>query len=309
MSLSINVINHNLTTVKKLSDGTIVWSNPAVDCCITSKGDVIRDGNTLKPYKESNKLYSVNITSGGVRAPRIASFSALYSRMVAGIKLSTRTIMLRDSSKGYVDGNVDVVSVHYNRKLKDVVKTRDEKLSKLTENGIKKSLSSLPSLEVCSEKEPTAKKYYVVHPAVNKHITEDGAVFPTRELAEWHQEKVSKGKGNAQVVLDFNGGYVLAEQIYLQEVVYNAGKPYQNFVDVMQNNSGTISQVSEEKAVFERMKQMVSLSKFGLEDIYDLECSVEQAEKINTVLLQYSEYEAPFIKAVDHIKYLVGKAK
>lgn len=98
------------------------------------------------------------------------------------------------------------------------------------------------------EEEP--KRYYQVVTDSTTYTTEDGAKFPTKELADWHQDKVSKGKGNAQIVRDFNGGWQLAEEIFLQEVHYNAGKPYENFIDVMQNNLGIV--VQEPTAIFTR---------------------------------------------------------
>ena len=150
------------------------------------------------------------------------------------------------------------------------------------------------------------KQFYTLYEAKNEHTTEDGAVFPTKELAEWHQTKVTKGKGNAQVVLDYNGGYVLAEQIYLQEVVYNKVKPYTNFIDVLNNNQGIVSVVQDEHCKFDKLDNEhglspVQLKLFGLDKVINLPCTKLQAEKINTSLNKYSE---AFSKLEDEHKTL-----
>lgn len=89
---------------------------------------------------------------------------------------------------------------------------------------------------------------------VMEYITEDYATFPTMELAQWHQDTVYEAKNYAQIVLDHNGGYVLAEKIYREKVVYNKEKPYANFRDVMDNNQGIVSRKSKELVKFKDFK-------------------------------------------------------
>lgn len=155
------------------------------------------------------------------------------------------------------------------------------------------SFDSLLSLEHDGvEEEP--KRYYQVVTDSTTYITEDGAKFPTKELADWHQDKVSKGKGNAQIVRDFNGGWQLAEEIFLQEVHYNAGKTYENFIDVMKNNSGIV--VQEPVAMFtpERLVDALrsDIRVAGL-SLFGRKFTINQAEKINQLLLKYvSEKDA-----------------
>lgn len=138
------------------------------------------------------------------------------------------------------------------------------------------------------------KRYYQVFTDSTTYITEDGAKFPTKELADWHQDKVSKGKGNAQIVRDFNGGWQLAEEIFLQEVHYNAGKPYENFIDVMNNNVGIL--VQEPVAMFTPESLVDALRSdirvAGL-SLFGRKFAISQAENINQLLLKYvSERDA-----------------
>lgn len=138
------------------------------------------------------------------------------------------------------------------------------------------------------------KRYYQVVTDSTTYITEDGAKFPNKQLADWHQDKVSKGKGNAQIVRDFNGGWQLAEEIFLQEVHYNTGKPYENFIDVMQNNSGIV--VQEPVAMFtpeslvEALRNDIRVAGLCL---FGRKFTTSQAENINQLLLKYvSERDA-----------------
>lgn len=142
--------------------------------------------------------------------------------------------------------------------------------------------------------EEELKRYYQVVTDSITYITEDGAKFPTKELADWHQDKVSKGKGNAQIVRDFNGGWQLAEEIFLQEVHYNAGKPYENFIDVMNNNVGILVQ---EPVVMFTPESLGSLLRSDIRvaglSLFGRKFAISQAENINQLLLKYvSERDA-----------------
>ena len=390
--MSLDLINHKLTTSTTDENGVITWSNPAVDVKINSKGQVFKYGEIYKGNTNSSRngvcYYSINYQCNPKKQATIP-FSSLYSRMVLGVKLGTKTIKLKDKSKGYLISNTDVVKVICNRKtgktvdyinnsvLPKELKTKESTtlvntqqglidtqeggkvvldLSKLSKeyathyNNVNNQLYlnrgncwfyySEASAEWCKsgnkeawilettqpigkkaepkqttltvntpkiEMKPNSnKQYYTLYEAKNEHTTEDGAVFPTKELAEWHQTKVTKGKGNAQVVLDYNGGYVLAEQIYLQEVVYNKAKPYTNFIDVLNNNQGIVSVVQEEHCKFDKPDNEhglspVQLNLFGLDKVINLPCTKLQAEKINTSLNKYSE---AFSKLEDEHKTL-----
>ena len=389
--MSLDLINHKLTTSTTDEYGVITWSNPAVDVQINSKGQVFKYGEIYKGNTNSSRngvYYYINYQCNPKKQATIP-FSSLYSRMVLGVKLGTKTIKLKDKSKGYLISNTDVVKVICNRKtgktvdyinnsvLPKELKTKESTtlvssqqvlienqeddtavldLSTLSKedathyNAVNSQLYlnrgncwfyySEASAEWCKSgnkeawiletTQPIGKKaepkqttltvntpkiemklnsnkqYYTLYEAKNEHTTEDGAVFPTKELAEWHQTKVTKGKGNAQVVLDYNGGYVLAEQIYLQEVVYNKAKPYTNFIDVLNNNQGIVSVVQEEHCKFDKLDNehglsTVQLNLFGLDKAINLSCTKVQAEKINTSLNKYSE---AFSKLEDEHKTL-----
>ena len=302
--MSYNFIKAEQTTATKTTAGVIIWSNPNVDVQITSEGKVLKDGALLQPKDARYKPYSIYIKSGEKWRAYSAGFNSLYSRMVLGVKLGTKTIKLKDSTKGYLEGNIEVVKTYYNVSTKEV----DTKVDNSLSNVVPKAQGT-PKKDLLDEQTKTQaeqKLFYTLYEAKNEHTTEDGAVFPTKELAEWHQTNVTKGKGNAQVVLDYNGGYVLAEQIYLQEVVYNKAKPYTNFIDVLNNNQGVVSVVQEEHCKFDKLDNEhglspVQLNLFGLDKVINLPCTKLQAEKINTSLNKYSE---AFSKLEDEHKTL-----
>ena len=238
--VSVDAINVNKTKNSYRDDGVVLWTNEATNVVLTSEGDVLNEN--LKKIKPTDSgCYCVKITDGISTGVASISFNTLFSRMVLGEKLGTRTIMLKDKTKGYVEGNIEFVNSakvkRFRTETKEVTKA-DELL----------------------KQHDTGDTMYTVKVGDTKYITEDFAEFPTRELAEWHQDKVTKGKSNAQIVLDYNGGYTLAYEIYRQEVQYNAEKPFENFVDVMRNDTG-ITTKSEQYAIFERVYDNVS---FGL---------------------------------------------
>lgn len=295
--MSYNFIKAEQTTATKTTAGIIIWSNPNVDVQITSEGKVLKDGELLQPKDARYKPYPIHIKSGEKWRAYSAGFNSLYSRMVLGVKLGTKTLKLKDSTKGYLEGNIEVVTLHYNARTKGV----DTKVHKELSN-IKPKAQETPMKDLLDEQINTQaeqKLFYTLYEAKNEHTTEDGAVFPTKELAEWHQTNVSKGKGNAQVVLDYNGGFVLAEQIYLQEVVYNKAKPYTNFIDVLKNNQGVVSVVQDEHCKFDKLDNehgfrseicFMTLCKQLPEQV-----SKHQAQKIQGALERYSDS----VKALD----------
>lgn len=276
--MSLDFINKSETVVEVVKDGVKVWSNPNISVSIDSLGRVFDDGGKLLNKNKSN-TYSVRINTGNKTIGWTASYTSLFSRIVLGIKLSNRTLRLKDESKGWVEGNVDAVSIHGMGANGGVSETKIDinTLEKVdSENVISDNIDE--SKDVNDIASPIV--YYKVIDAKEEYVTEDGGVFPTKELAEWHQEKVSKGKGNAQVVLDFNGGWILAEQIYLQEVIYRCPKPYNNFKDVMDNVSGILNKSEKERCVFSNIDVGV-LWTHGLSHLEGLECSKEEAENIN----------------------------
>ena len=286
--MSLDAIDHKLTTSTTSENGITWWTNPAIDVKINSKGKVI----SLKTGKEkprTNIGHCFRVINGKISKSTQASFESLFCRVVLGKKLQGSLFYKLDDTQDYSEENYQIVC---------------NTGAKVSKGDILKVISGKEVVELKTNN--LGKQFYTLYEAKNEHTTEDGAVFPTKELAEWHQTKVTKGKGNAQVVLDYNGGFVLAEQIYLQEVVYNKAKPYTNFIDVLNNNQGIVSVVQEEHCVFDKLDNEhglspVQLNLFGLDKVINLPCTKLQAEKINTSLNKYSE---AFSKLEDEHKTL-----
>ena len=285
--MSLDFINKSETVVEVVKDGVKVWSNPNISVSIDSLGRVFDENGKVLAKNKSN-TYSVRINTGSKNIGWTASYTSLFSRIVLGIKLSNRTLRLKDESKGWVEGNVDAVSIHGVGASGKVAETKID-INTLEKVYSEKIISD--NVDASKATVNTSVVYYKVIDAKEEYLTEDGGVFPTKELAEWHQEKVSKGKGNAQVVLDYNGGWVLAEQIYLQEVVYRCPKPYKNFKDVMDNVSGILNKSQKERCVFSNIDVGV-LWTHGLSHLEGLECSKVEAETINAKLEDFiSKYK------------------
>ena len=285
--MSLDFINKSETVVEVVKDGVKVWSNPNISVSIDSLGRVFdEDGKLMNKHKSNT--YSVRINTGSKNIGWTASYTSLFSRIVLGIKLSNRTLRLKDESKGWVEGNVDAVSIHGVGASGKVAETKID-INTLEKVYSEKIISD--NVDATKDTDNTSAVYYKVIDAKEEYLTEDGGVFPTKELAEWHQEKVYKGKGNAQVVLDYNGGWVLAEQIYLQEVVYRCPKPYKNFKDVMDNVSGVLNKSQKERCVFSNVDVGI-LWTHGLSHLEGLECSKVKAETINAKLEDFiSKYK------------------
>lgn len=292
--MSLDLINHKLTTSTTDSKGVTTWSNPCVKDTINSKGEVFSKFGKKKAKGVSGH-YSITLL--GVKGGIPVSFNSMFSRMVLGIKLHGSTLKKKSDAVGYLPENMKIVPLtkinsECNQKVGQHAKVHQEHLK-----VAQKQLSlETPEIEM---KPNSNKQYYTLYEAKNEHTTEDGAVFPTKELAEWHQTKVTKGKGNAQVVLDYNGGYVLAEQIYLQEVVYNKAKPYTNFIDVLNNNQGIVSVVQDEHCKFDKLVNehgfRSEICFMTLRKQLPEQVSKHQAQKIQGALERYSDN----VKALD----------
>ena len=351
--MSLDLINHKLTTSTTDENGIITWSNPAVLVKINSKGEVYDNaGNKLKPHNGIRKRYYIDMSNNGVCFKHPVTYKSLFSRIVLGVKLGgANTFILKDTTKGFVKDNVEIVSTGTLR-CKGVMRNNLSKYNKavsLHKDGLTtKEMSNVVGVTTHTvrkwiedskeqskqEKQPmqlvlddikhtnvtddikeactysSDKQFYTVYEAKNEHTTEDGAVFPTKELAQWHQEKVSKGKGNAQVVLDYNGGFVLAEQIYFQEVIYNKEKPYTNFVDVLNNNQGVVSNVQEEHCKFDKIdgEGFEMLTDFKMGGVYNLTTSRFKAVKIQEALELYAKTYKEFNDSASHLGKLIKES-
>ena len=308
--MSLDLINHKLTTSTTDSKGVTTWSNPAVNVNINSTGKVFKDGKLHKGYFDHKNMqvrYYITLSDDICAAHNLVSFNSLFSRMVLGVKLGGKTICLKDNKVGYTKDNVSFVGCRLGQKLS--LNIRPQTKSKAKQKTLQTTQEKATPMDTTIQ-DKEAKQYYTLYEAKNEHTTEDGAVFPTKELAEWHQTKVTKGKGNAQVVLDYNGGYVLAEQIYLQEVVYNKAKPYTNFIDVLNNNQGIVSVVQEEHCKFDKIEGegFKMLGAFKMGGVYNLITSKFKAVKIQEALEQYSKSYLAFNESANHLDKLIKES-
>lgn len=331
--MSLNLINHKLTTSTTDENGVIWWENPALDVKINSNGAVYLNNVVVKTMTKRNQ-YSCYVRGNGKKKQLCSSFNSLFARIVLGRPLGGKTITLKDKSKGYVVGNTEIISSN-NRSANIGARTTQPELNTVTavkQAQQKKSSLELPSLPPHAKlvdlvgsagsldvelkpqtKEQTMEQYYTLYEAKNEHTTEDGAVFPTKELAEWHQTNVSKGKGNAQVVLDYNGGFVLAEQIYFQEVVYNKAKPYLHFTDVLNNNKGVVSNVQEEHCKFDKLDNehgfRSEICFMTLRKQLPEQVSKHQAQKIQGALERYSDSVKVLDESIVGLEALLKQVK
>lgn len=312
--MSLDLINHKLTTSTTNKNGVITWSNPAVNVQINSKGQVFKYGELYEGFSKVDERvikYSLTTLSEGRPFYAHTSFNSIFSRMVLGVKLGAKTLRLKDTKLGYTKDNVSFVSCSQGAKRGTPVK--QQTMNKAQEKVTRVKTPTQEDVATPMDtpiQDNEVKQYYTVYEAKNEHTTEDGAVFPTKELAEWHQTKVSKGKGNAQVVLDYNGGWVLAEQIYLQEVVYNKSKPYTNFKDVLDNNNGIVSVVQEEHCVFDKIdgEGFKMLTNFKMGAVYNLITSKFKAVKIQEALEQYSNSYIAFNESANCLDKLIKES-
>ena len=284
--MSLDCINKSETTVKMI-DGVKIWSNPSVSVTIDSLGRVFnKDGSLAK--KHTNKTHPMRVKFGSKTIRWTASYTSLFARMVLGVKLANKTLRLKDKSKGWDSDNVEFVKTHGESQKKDFVVVKNIDIDNL------KRVVEHDSATIENHK----NIHYTVTKGLSSWVTEDGAVFPTEELAKWHQNRVSKGKGNAQVVLDYNGGYILAEQIYFQEVVYNKKKPYVNFSDVMSNNNGVVSDTKDDEYKFTTRNipsDLIYRTTLSFERLNNFVCGDKEYatklnNKINSVVLVYKSF-------------------
>lgn len=308
--MSLDLINHKETTSTVDANGITWWENPSLSIKISSDGKVFSKKKKKLVNTDSVNKYAIVLKKKSGYYYNSYSFASIYSRVVLGLRLGLDTIVLKDESKGYCKENVKVVSSASKAANSKKIELNLDKNAnvKITQEKIK-DMRTKDKFNKCEGfNTPSTEQYYTHLQAKEEYITEDGGVFPSAQLAEWHQEKVSKGKGNAQVVLDFNGGWVLAEQIFLQEVVYRCDKPYEHFKNVMESKKGIISNVQKEEFVFDKVKGF-SLPLHGLQHLEGLKCSKHQAEKINEKLYDFIDKYKSYVDSWDVLSKLVSPFK
>lgn len=230
---NVEFINH---------DGDMVYTIEGVDDLYISAQGYILDKGVRKYPKLSNDTIYIGARKR-FNALNI-SFKSLITLLNGKIPKGGLVLGVKDPSIGYAPHNLQLM----NKFNKDV-----EEFSILEDVGTQPEQNveanhQLPLVE--SETLLNAEDLYTVKDTSMEYVTEDGAVFPTKEIADWHQENVSEAKGLAQVVLDYNGGYQLAEKVYQEKVKYNKARPYEHFKDVIENDSGVIERKSKEVVKF-----------------------------------------------------------
>ena len=209
------------------------------DLEISTKGYIIDKGEVKYPKLSNNTVYigrrdewdAINI-----------SLKSLITMLNGYIPKGGLVLDVIDQDKGYARGNLKLVNkfTHEEESFDALQKIEDFR-------------ANLPA-QAYDTKEFTdtllGKTLYTRKETVKEYVTEDGAVFPTREIAELHQKNVDDGKLMAQVVLDYNLGYIVAEKVYKEKVIYQKNRPYENFVDVMENNNGIVERASKEVVKF-----------------------------------------------------------
>lgn len=299
--MSLDLINHKHTTVTTDAFGMMWWENPIINVVLNEHGDV--HTNDFHQKKITGKCYSkhsslkynctLETPRGNVYAQ--ASFNALYARMVLGEKLETsRTLDLKNPKRGYKPDNVVFIKSG----------------SKAWSKTFHESGTMTLQLEEVALPDPKQEigLLYTHHKAVTSFTTEDGLVFTSLAEACNHQAIVSKGKSNAQVVLDHIKDYNLAEQIYFQEVKY-VKTPYQNFIDVLNNNKGVVSYDEKERVVFDNLSSPVISTIVqieGLSKLRNLETTLSQAKsiqaKVEQLLVKRQAYVAVLRELTNELK-------
>lgn len=213
------------------------------DLDIAAQGFIIDRGEVKYPKLSNDTVYVGSRT--GWSSTNI-SFKTLICLLNGYLPKGGQVLSLKDNRFGYAPHNLVL-----RNKFTDEISPIDI----LEKVGSVQNESEQSPVETTTDEVERANiigdfTMYTKKEVVKEYVTEDGAVFPTKELADWHQENVSEAKNLAQVVLDYNGGYQLAEKVFQEKVKYNKAKPYEHFRDVMDNNEGVVEQDSKEVVKF-----------------------------------------------------------
>lgn len=223
----------------KDANGVLWHKNSKLDFVVNSKMEVYQvKGEVLvksKAFKSSSRRCSYGVKLNNVC--KTMSLSAIVAHTFNVHKNKHTTLELIDQSKGLQEGNFTFVTYGgkpYREILQPITKSNIES-PKFNENVVILKLDDFKSLVPEIQKIEGYKEYQ----------TDDGSIFTSKEIADWHQKNVDKGKNNAEIVVSYGGGYALAEQIYMQEVKYPEGKkPYKDF-KVMLSQVGGIRELEK----------------------------------------------------------------
>lgn len=229
---NVEFINH---------DGDMVYTIEGVDDLYISAQGYILDKGVRKYPKLSNDTIYIGAKRGW--SALNISFKSLITLMNGKIPKGGLVLGVKDPSVGYAPHNLQLIN-KFNKDVEEFSILEDIGTQPISE--VKQEQLKL----VESESLLNAEDLYTVKATAMEYVTEDGAVFPTKDIADWHQENVSEAKGLAQVVLDYNGGYQLAEKVYQEKVKYNKARPYEHFKDIFDNDDGVVERKSKEVVKF-----------------------------------------------------------
>lgn len=217
------------------------------DLDVAAQGFIIDRGEVKYPKLSNDTVYLGSRT--GFSSINI-SFKTLICLLNGYLPKGGQVLSLKDNKFGYAPHNlvlrnkftdeispIDILEKVGSVQAEDSKDVEDTHISE--DNNVIEDNSLVGEYTMYTKKE-----------VVKEYVTEDGAAFPTKELAEWHQENVAEAKNLAQVVLDYNGGYQLAEKVFQEKVKYNKAKPYEHFRDVMDANDGVVERDSKEVVKF-----------------------------------------------------------
>lgn len=239
-----------------VEDGVIWWANKKLDLEVSSKGQV-RDFATksvIQPHSTATRknTFASSYTEKGVKYHISATFDGYFNRLALGNEsLKGHIIVKKDASKDFTPDNVVYVHSAKVRNLGLEPETIHAPVYVSTPAPNLAPEGCLPSPATFIPVKKEGEKNYTVHEDTVVYITEDFAEFSNRKAAEEHQAQVSRGKMAAQVVHDYNGGWVLAEEIFLLDVGYVGKKPYKHFREVYENNTGLLAKASDSFAILE----------------------------------------------------------
>lgn len=214
---------------------------------ISTQGYIIDKGDKKYP-KESNDTVYITARKG-FKAINIA-YKSLILLLNGYVPKGGIIIDTIDADKGYRPDNIVIKSkfskaeIDFNtlERTGTVVESKEPKVVKGADVA-EEDKTIIDPATVYTQKTP-----------VLEYVAEDGMAFETLESAAIHQRAVAAAKEVAQVVLDYNKGlYGIAEQAYLKVLPYeNDVKPYQNFVDVMNNFDGVQQRTAKEVVQFKK---------------------------------------------------------
>lgn len=274
--MTIERIKWENTTV--IQDSGKVWyKNPEVDVTVSTKGEVksLRSGKLLK----MNGLGQYSVTFSGNVNTHPVVFETLLGLMLGIVKPTPRSKIFTEGPEGWVKGNIFCVckgvKTEPEVKFFNGAQPQEKPVVEKAQDQVAEDIQKVTANE----------GLFSFHEGGSVWVTEDYAEFPTKELADWHQNTVDKGKNNASIVLSYNGGYALAQEIYSQDVIYHGEKPYQHFVDVMNNNNGVVEKTSETYCKFDKE----GLRSFGVDP--EKKYTIAQAGKIEYLILAIESLE------------------